>query len=97
MVKNLTFVFFESIDSRLHIAEKSLNGPFNCEIHTSKPFVLLMDSNEAQQIFKEKYKKSDRQILTKMAGRKVRKASNLRCITTTSTVSYTHLTLPTNA
>jgi hypothetical protein len=57
--------------------------PYNSLI-SGKLAALLMASNEAQQIFKEKYKKSDRQILTKMAGRKVRKASNLRCITTTS-------------
>ena len=57
--------------------------PYNSLI-SGKLAALLMASKEAQHIFEEKYKNSDRQILTKMAGRKVRKASNLRCITTTS-------------
>lgn len=57
--------------------------PYN-NLISGKLVALLMASSEAREVFTKRYKNSDRDILTKMAGRKVRKKSNLRCLTTTS-------------
>ncbi|MDC1100179.1 DUF4338 domain-containing protein [Gammaproteobacteria bacterium] len=57
--------------------------PYN-HLIGGKLVALLMTSNEARDIFNERYQNSDSQIAQKMAGRKLRKRSNLRCLTTTS-------------
>jgi len=57
--------------------------PYN-HLIGGKLVALLMTSAEARDIFNEKYRNSDSLIAQKMAGRTLRKRSNLRCLTTTS-------------
>ena len=57
--------------------------PYNSLI-SGKLVALLMASNEARDIFHNRYKNSEREIARKMAGRHIRKSSTLRCLTTTS-------------
>ncbi len=57
--------------------------PYN-HLIGGKLVALLMTSNETRDIFDERYKTSDSQIAQKMAGRRLRNRSTLRCLTTTS-------------
>ena len=57
--------------------------PYNFLIG-GKLVALLMASTEIREYFDKRYKNSESEIAKKMAGRKIRKKSNLRCLTTTS-------------
>ena len=58
-------------------------APYN-ELIGGKLIGLLIASNEVSDMFDKKYGKSSSEIAKKIAGRNIRKKSNLKCITTSS-------------
>lgn len=58
-------------------------APYN-KLIGGKLVALLMASKETYNLFNKKYANSESEIATKIAGRNIRKKSDLKCITTTS-------------